>query len=239
MPKGLSLNTPLLLLSLKILRFSVLNNNLDPDLHRWQMRFLFRVLITNHNASMMEFLDRYNYLKMQDIDALAKIGCHKSYPKKQELINSAQGQNLFAFLKKGIIRGYYLDREGEEINVFLVEEGMFFATPEFLTQYTRSKYTFQAVTEVELMVFSLKEFENLAFDNQSIFRLYTDSLKFIIKTFVDRLEDITASPENRLINLHDKRPFLIKKALKKHLAHFLGVSPSSLSRINTRIKRQN
>lgn len=188
----------------------------------------------------MELLkQKYNFLSDKDILALSEISTTKSYSKNEDIISPFNMYKNFAFVNKGLIRGYYVDEQWEEINVFLVEENMFFTTPEYLTEYKKSKYTFEAVAEVELLIFNLKELEALSFENKNVHRLYTDALKFIIKTFVDRLEDLTTSPEKTFLNLHEKRPFLIRKAMKKYIAHFLGIAPSSLSRIKSRINKQN
>ena len=45
----------------------------------------------------------------------------------------------------------------------------------------------------------------------------------------------TSSPEQRYLNLMEKRPDLIQRVPQHQLASFLGMKPQSLSRIRARI----
>jgi CRP-like cAMP-binding protein len=49
---------------------------------------------------------------------------------------------------------------------------------------------------------------------------------------------ITSSPEERYLNLLDKRPELLQRVAQHQIASYLGMTPESLSRIRKRISRK-
>jgi len=49
----------------------------------------------------------------------------------------------------------------------------------------------------------------------------------------------TSSPEQRYLNLQQKRPDLIQRVPQHQLASFLGIKPQSLSRLRARILEKN
>ncbi|GIZ15651.1 hypothetical protein RCZ15_05210 [Capnocytophaga catalasegens] len=123
--------------------------------------------------------------------------------------------------------------------VFLPEEGFFFAAPECLLMEEKStKYTFEALTDVEVSCISFRQLETAARTNTYAFDFYHTALKNVVMAFIYRLEAfIEESPEERFQNIGKIRPSLPTRPLRKYLASFLGISPNSLSRIVKRLNR--
>lgn len=189
---------------------------------------------------MNRLKNKYNYLSYKDLKELEKIAQYKKHKKRDIVIKPNTLYKDFSYALKGIARGYFINEEGIEKNVFLVNDDMFFSSPEYLLNYQSTKYTFEAVTDFEYITFNLKALEKLARENQNIAKFYYSALKSIMYFFIQRLEELTTSPpEERFINLHQSRPLLVKKALTKQVANFLGISPNSLSRIKNRLSNKN
>jgi CRP-like cAMP-binding protein len=49
---------------------------------------------------------------------------------------------------------------------------------------------------------------------------------------------ITSSPEERYLNLLDKRPELLQRVPQHQIASYLGMTPESLSRIRKRVSKK-
>jgi DNA-binding MarR family transcriptional regulator len=61
------------------------------------------------------------------------------------------------------------------------------------------------------------------------------SEELLAKQQVDFDEFKTSSPEQRYLNLLQKRPDLIQRVPQHQLASYLGITPQSLSRLRSRI----
>ncbi|MCD1117214.1 Crp/Fnr family transcriptional regulator [Chryseobacterium turcicum] len=180
--------------------------------------------------------EKFPFLSDEDLESLAQISDVQTYGRREEIISIGKYSGDFMYTINGILRGYYIDDLGEERNVFLVNNNMFFGSPECILDDKASNYIFETVTNTSLIVFEYKKLEQLASENKNIFRFYTDAVKSILRFFVIRLNDFTcSSPQERFLKLQDSRPLLIKNAKTKLLANFLGLSPNSLSRIKARL----
>jgi hypothetical protein len=65
------------------------------------------------------------------------------------------------------------------------------------------------------------------------------SEELLAKQQIDFDEFKTSSPEERYMNLLQKRPDLIQRVPQHQLASYLGIQPQSLSRLKARIIEKN
>jgi DNA-binding MarR family transcriptional regulator len=72
---------------------------------------------------------------------------------------------------------------------------------------------------------------------ESLCRVLSEEL--LAKQQINFDEFKTSSPEQRYLNLLDKRPDLIKRVPQHQLASYLGITPQSLSRLRARIVQNN
>jgi len=68
---------------------------------------------------------------------------------------------------------------------------------------------------------------------ETICRILSEEL--LAKQRLDFDEFKTSSPEQRYLNLMQKRPDLVQRVPQQQLASFLGIKPQSLSRLRARI----
>ncbi|WP_404812314.1 Crp/Fnr family transcriptional regulator [Capnocytophaga canimorsus] len=188
----------------------------------------------NWSISLQE---KYTILKEKESELLASISERKYFPKGTLIIKEGKSNNDFYFIEKGFIRGFYIDYWGNENTIFLPEENFSFGAPEcILNGQKHTKYNFEALTDVEVIVFNFNELEKQASKNQYFFDFYNTTLKNVVFAFILRLEAfIEESPEERYVNIDKIRPNLYTLSLRKYLASFLGISPNSLSRIRKRL----
>lgn len=160
----------------------------------------------------------------------------KKYAKNELIIQQGCRKKHVYLILNGIVRSYFLDNGGNEIDVFLSEKGYIVGAPDNLLQGCASKYYCEALADTEVAYWVLDELENAARIHPIVFDLYNHILKNQIELFVNRLEAfVCESPESRYVNLYKRRPKLVKEVPQKHFSKFLGISPNSLSRIKKRI----
>lgn len=179
-------------------------------------------------------------LSSDELDALEQI-CTKTILKKREIFVKPGDINCnLMLIKKGMVRGYFYDDHGTEYTLFIPDdtENIIFGIPESFYQGKSTKYYFEAIEETELLVFNGTEFESVACRYWQIMNLYLGWLKNSLHLLVSHLEILsTQKPHNRLSKLLEHRPHTVLLARRKYLASFLGITPSSLSRITSRLKK--
>lgn len=190
------------------------------------------------NSDIKEIIqEKYPFLDNNDINDLLAIGTLKQVKNKEIIISAGTKSRILFFILKGTFRGYFLNKEREEMNIFLRQAPSFFGPTDSLFDDIPTKFNIEAILPATILIFDIDELEKLAFKNYAIFRLYIMETKSHIQNLVYRIESlIDKQPQERYEDLLKKNPKLFQAAFNKHIANFLGVTPVSLSRIMKRIK---
>ena len=177
------------------------------------------------------------YLSEPQIDMILEICEFKALKNKELIFKAGTSSRLAGFILEGVVRGYYVDQNGLEINSILRVENTFMGNPEWLEESKPTKYNFESILESKLLVFDLRDLEALSLKDPAILRFSLSGYKETIITLLGRVESaIGKNQEDRYKELLNKNPLFISKAFNKHIANYLGITPVSLSRILKRIK---
>ena len=179
--------------------------------------------------------ETYPFLISEDIELLLTIATYKKCANKEEVITANKISTDTFFILKGMVRGYYVNEKGDEINLFLRPARTISGSPDTLIDTQPSKYTFQAVQQTHLLVFPYDTIFSLGLKHSNIHQMFTLGLMENLKTIVSRIDSlVTLTPEERYNDLLKTSPELFKSAFNKHIASYLGMTPVSLSRISKR-----
>ena len=182
-------------------------------------------------------MDCFKELSDEEIQILSGISTPKLLRKKEKLLEPGQPVNHLFILTGGLLRFFFDDENGVEINTFLPSEKevAFMESPESYSHEGTKKYTIQAVIDSQIFLFNKSEFEQIAFQHKGIYKLYLKSLKQIISILSARTEQFCkSSPLSRYEDFLNSHPFVCQNANRKYIANFLGITPNSLSRITAR-----
>lgn len=181
----------------------------------------------------------HNFFKdfsKNDIDLLLEICEFKAYPGKTVILRSGSTKRKAFLILEGTVRGYIIDKKGEEKNILLRSKGIFVGDAEALFGYQPQKLTIESIDNIKVLLFSLDDFEALSKQNNAILNLYVNSLKEAILRLTYRVGSlITMSPEERYLDLLGKNPNFLKDAFDKYVANYLGITAVSFSRIKKRL----
>jgi CRP-like cAMP-binding protein len=143
------------------------------------------------------------------------------------------------YIKKGLLRIFFVTASGEEKTFFFRWEGQIAAIPECIFDNQPTRQTWQALEDCELMEIDFDIVEKLSENNISLIKI---RLGFAEKMFLEALKRVESfvldKPEERYQKLIIKNPEIIKRVADKHIASFIGVTPVSLSRIRKRLASQ-
>lgn len=138
----------------------------------------------------------------------------------------------YLFMEQGFMRAYTFDPEGNDVTTAFYGPGqVVFEVSSFFNRIP-SKENIQAVTDSSGWVISFAELNQL-FHESPAFREFGRSV--LVKGFTGlkqrMLSMINERAEERYANLVSTRPDIFRHAQLKHIASFLGVTDTSLSRI--------
>ena len=179
----------------------------------------------------------YPFLTEDDLSILLTIGEYRAVTSRTNIIKAGKLDLRVFFILEGMVRGYYINPEGEEINVFLRPEHTQSGAPDSLFKNIPTKYYFETVTPSHLLILPFQKIKALGETHPNFAKLHIAGLQENIQTLIFRVESLVDKlPEERYDELLEKKPQFIDTALNKHLANYLGITANSLSRILKRKK---
>ena len=158
--------------------------------------------------------------------------------KKKHFAEQGSVCNEFGFVVKGSIRYYYV-KDGEEItNYFSFERELVSSYKSFLTRQPGFNYI-QALEDTFLITVSYHDLQAmlahplLGYKMERFGRLVAE---YYLICYDDRMASfITKTPEERYLDLLTTGRDILQRMPQHYIAHFLGITPVSLSRIRRRI----
>lgn len=186
------------------------------------------------NDLLFDFIGKYISLTEEEKNAILSLDLFRTVKKGTILLKEGQKSNESYFVLKGCIRTYYLIDSEEKTTAFYTE--MEALTPPCVVSKTPSDYYVSCLEDGILLV-SNSDMEaevNSKFPKFDIMcRMLSEEL--LAKERIDFDEFKTSSPEQRYLNLLQKRPDLIQRVPQHQLASYLGIQPQSLSRLRSRL----
>ncbi|TAH24383.1 MAG: Crp/Fnr family transcriptional regulator [Cytophagales bacterium] len=158
------------------------------------------------------------------------------FDKNEYLLKEGQIEKKYWFIETGLIRSYIIDTEGKDITFNLYASGdvvidypsMFFFAP--------TRENIQALTDCVCWEIAFEDFQEM-FNSITNFREQQRSLLvgsyFALKQHSISL--IADEAKIRYLRLLKEKPQIIQNVSLKHIATFLGITDTSLSRIRKEI----
>ncbi len=183
---------------------------------------------------LFDFIAKYVSLTEEEKDAIRSVDIFRSVKKGTILLKEGQYSKESFFVLKGCIRTYYIIDGEEKTTAFYTE--MEALTPPCVINKTPSDYYVSCVEDC-IVTISNADMEAEINSKFPKFEIVCRKLseELLAKQKIDFDEFKTSSPEQRYLNLLQKRPDLIQRVPQHQLASYLGIKPQSLSRLRGRI----
>lgn len=183
---------------------------------------------------LFDFISKYISLTEEEKNAIVSLDVFRSVKKGSVLLKKGQKSKDGYFVLKGCLRTYYIIEGEEKTTEFYTEmEGI---TPSCVLNNEPSEY-YVATTEDSIIALSDPDMEGDMFKKfpkfETLCRILSEEL--LAKQQLNLSDFKTSSPEQRYLNMLQKRPDLIQRVPQHQLASYLGMKPQSLSRLRARI----
>lgn len=185
----------------------------------------------------LAYLLQFSSLNQRQLDLIAGKATTLSLRKETYLLEAGQVARQVAFVLEGVIRICYYDNKGDEITRNFIDEHRLATDLRGLEYGLASSEYLQAVTDCRLLVFAKREWDELAHTiagwNDIMNRVTAQHLREKLARISPMVaQDATTRYRGFLENY----PRLANRIPLAHLASFLGITQSSLSRIRRTIR---
>lgn len=186
-------------------------------------------------SELNTFLKSFVDLTDKELLSITSSFTLKKIKKGKYLLKAGEVCKDLIFVKTGCIRMFYLSDDLEVSAWFSLNSSLAMEVQSFISQ-TPSICYLQAIEDSEIFILPKTKLEHLYHSQtktQELMRkIWEAALVLVIPRF-SSLQNDTA--EKRYLDLL-KNPDLMKHIPQKYLASFIGVTPTSLSRIRKKIR---
>jgi len=184
------------------------------------------------SQKLIQFFRNSNLVSAKAAEDIANTFSPKEITKNSFLLKEGRVSDEYFFLENGFIRAFANDIEGNDVTTnFYSNCQVVFEVSSFFNR-TVSKENFQAIVDCEGWYITYEQLNNL-FHSMHEFRDFGRSI--LVKGFsslkIRMLSMITETAEQRYDTLLKTNPEIFQQAALKHIASYLGITDTSLSRI--------
>lgn len=180
----------------------------------------------------------YNHpaIKKEDLAEIARAHSKVKFAKNEFILKEGETSNAYYLIESGLFRSYVFDFNGKEITTDFCGSNQILIEVASLFLRTPSKEYIQAVTSGVAWKIEFNTFQQLFSSIEGFAdwgRNWMSNQLFISKQ--RSINMLTQSATDRYLCLISEQPEILKHVPLKHLATFLGVTDTSLSRIRKEI----
>lgn len=184
-----------------------------------------------------EAFSQFSFLHPNDIVQLASIAKFKKTEKDEYIVRVGDLNYHAIIVLSGLLCHFIIDDEGIEKTLLFVPERMFAGSMQTIMNDKPADENIIALEGSLLLMLDTRAVDNLAANNIRIMKMLNKAYKKIIAQAAERIKFLAVyTPEERYTYFNKIFPGLDKRVKKKQIASYLGVTPSSYSRIKTRNK---
>jgi len=165
---------------------------------------------------------------------------YRVIPKKTMLLLAGNVCNFEAYVIKGCVREYYIDRKGAEVTLqFAVEDWWVSDITSFEDQKV-SSMNIETLEECELLMLSRQSKEQLLVQVPKLERMFRLMIQRHLSAIQSRLfKTITHTGMEKYLEFIKRYPTIPQRVPQHYIASFLGMSPEFLSKLRNRHLKNN
>ncbi|WP_057938095.1 Crp/Fnr family transcriptional regulator [Algoriphagus resistens] len=157
----------------------------------------------------------------------------RKYKKHENLIEIGQHPKKVSFVVKGLLSQNYITEQGDEIIKYFFPEQRMVASLGAMLAGKPSVFYITAIEDTTVLEYDFFEFRSLFndFPDLALFYITYNDLHWIIEKEPLEISFRTKTSAKRYDDFLKKYPDLVKRLKKHHIASYLGITPTQLSRV--------
>lgn len=184
------------------------------------------------DAKLLSDVYCYPTMNPQELQRIIKHHEQVRFQKNEFLLKAGQVANAYYIVEHGLVRSYLHDFNGNDITRDFISDGEIANEVSSLFQRIPTRENMQALTEVVAWKIEFCTFQELFLSIPSLTEWGREWMtKQLVKSKDRATEMITDPASIRYARLLKEKPLIFRQAPLKHIASYLGVTDTSLSRI--------
>lgn len=187
-------------------------------------------------SSLQQFFRSKTQINQNTLDKICSYFKLINTKRNQILLNYDQISQHYYFINKGSIRLFTITPDGTENSRYFAFEGNFVtALPSFIDQNPAEEYL-QTIEKSELLYISRTDFYTLVKEIPEFAFVYTEILELGFITAQKRIYGFQGFNALEKVKwIIKNQPKLLQRVSNKMVASYLGITPSTLSRIKSKL----
>lgn len=185
------------------------------------------------------FLNSFLDVSDETYSKLASIAIYKKLKPGELIAKPGEIPNKLYMLTSGMMRAYLSSEKGKEFNKNFFMPFSFVGPLTALIQNKPCKLTYEAITTCQVYEVNFHDIMKLSKTDIKISNLYSKVLEHVFIRYEERqLEFISMNSKERYLALLRKIPDVEELIPQYQIASYLSITPVQLSRIRSKIKRE-
>ncbi len=192
-----------------------------------------------NNQKLIEFFHSTNLVSLAKANEIANAFVPKEISKNNFLLKEGRISDEYFFLENGFIRAFAHDINGNEVTTNFYSSNQFVFEVSSFFNRSKAKENFQATEDCDGWCINYEQLNNL-FHSLPEFRDFGRAM--LVKGFASlkmrMLSVITETAEQRYQTLLKTNSEIFQHTALKHIASYLGITDTSLSRIRKEYQKK-
>jgi CRP-like cAMP-binding protein len=183
------------------------------------------------------FIEGYKVLSQESKTAWSVLLKESEVKKDDYLLKNGVIPKEITFVKKGLFSYDYTNEKGDKvIKKFFPENYLVSSTSALLLQ-APGIFSVQALEDCEVISYSFEKFRELTEKHNDIAAFYIKYLeqKWVVEKEFDEIALKSETAKQRYLVFKEKYPELIPRLKLHHIASYLAITPTQLSRIRAEL----
>ncbi len=189
--------------------------------------------------SLFEKAYQYPTILKEEYDEIKAVHTQVAFSKSDLIISSGERCNEYYLVEQGLFRSFVFNYSGDEITTDFFIDGDVLIDVSSLFQRIPAMENIQALSDGVLWKIEYPTFQEL-FHKIEGFREWGRAwmASQLLTSKQRSIGMITLTATERYLNLLREKPQIIKQVPLKHIATYLGITDTSLSRIRKEIAKE-
>jgi CRP-like cAMP-binding protein len=187
-----------------------------------------------------QFVSRTLKLTPEELEVFHSLLEFRKVKKKQFLLKEGEVCDFEAYILKGCIRTYYIDKEGVETILMFAVEDWWVSDLASFSERKPSMQFIETLEDCELLVINYEDKEALFEKIPAFERLFRQMVQRSLGVLQQRFyANVSQTAEERYLAFIEKYPQIVQRVPQHQIARYIGVSPEFLSKVKSSLFRKH
>ncbi len=179
-------------------------------------------------------------LRLEDLKDVSGLFKFVHLQPGEVFLRGGATRKYIGYIKKGLIRAYTINEKGDDITFLLLCENQIVASHDIILLNQPSRFCYEAIEPTEILQMDFPLIQTILQRNPKLDESRKDFLHQMLRDSLTQLEKLCAVLAGGALYqfCKIKSRYSEPGAPDKYIAHVLGITPVSLSRIRKRIAQR-